>query len=75
MNSRHGVTEHRAYLQPMPDGSFLVLAVHEGEGADGFLGSLASSDNEFDQWFVGQVGELHGMDPSGPMPPAAERKL
>ena len=75
MNARHGLTEHRAYLQPTPDGSFLVVAIHEGHGADGFLGNLASSDNEFDQWFVGHVAELHGIDTSGPLPPAAERKL
>ena len=29
MNARQRVTEHRAYLQPTPDGSFLVVAVHE----------------------------------------------
>jgi hypothetical protein len=75
MNARHGVTEHRAYLQPTPDGSFLVLAIHEGPGADGFLPNVASSGHEFDQWFMESVTDLHGMDTSGPMPPMATRKL
>ena len=34
MNARHGLTEHRAYLQPMPDGSFAVLVILEGPGGD-----------------------------------------
>jgi hypothetical protein len=75
MNARHGITDHRAYLQPTPDGNYLVLVVHEGVGGDGFLGSVASSDHEFDQWFVGSVADLHGIDPSGQMPPMAERRL
>lgn len=75
MNARHGLTEHRAYLQPMPDGAFLVLAIQEGPGANSFLANLSSSDHAFDQWFGHSIGELHGMDPSGPMPPLAARKL
>ncbi len=75
LNARHGLTEHRAYLQPTPDGNFVVLAVHEGPGADNFLPSAASSDNEFDQWFMGTVAELHGMDPNSPLPPLGARRL
>ncbi len=75
MNARHGVTEHRAYLQPMPDGGFLVPAVHEGPGAESFLGNVATSGDEFDQRFMGSVANLHGMDASGPMPPTASRRL
>ncbi len=75
MNARHGLTEHRAYLQPLPDGGFLVLAIHEGPGSEGFLGSLASSDNEFDKWFLGQIAGLHAIDPGAPPPPMAARRL
>ena len=75
MNARHGVTDHRAYLQPLPDGSFLVLAIHEGPGADTFLPGVMGSDHPFDQWFASSVGEIHGMDASGPMPPLALRRL
>jgi hypothetical protein len=75
MNARHGLTEHRAYLQPMPDGSCMVLVIHEGPGGDTFLPNLMASDNDFDRWFAGSVAELHGMDGSGPMPPTAQRRL
>ena len=57
-----------------PDGSFLVLAIHEGPGADSFLANVASSSHDFDQWFLGAVADLHGMDTTGPMPPMAARK-
>ncbi|MDX6598056.1 MAG: hypothetical protein QOE87_1943 [Gaiellales bacterium] len=75
MNARHGLTEHRAYLQPMPDGNFLVLVIAEGSGSDGFLANIAQSDHEFDQWFIAAVADLHGMDTSGPPPPMASRSL
>ena len=75
MNARHGLTEHRAYLQPTPDGNFLVLAVHEGPGGDSFIANVASSDDEFDQWFMKALADIHAIDASGPMPPMATRKL
>jgi hypothetical protein len=75
MNTRHGITEHRAYLQSAPDGGYVVLVVHEGPGADDFMASVGSSDHEFDQWFVESVADLHGLDPSGSMPPMADRRL
>jgi hypothetical protein len=75
MNARHGLTEHRAYLQPTPDGNFLVLVIAEGSGSDSFLANIAQSDHEFDQWFIGAVADLHGMDTSGPPPPMASRSL
>ncbi len=75
MNARLGLTEHRAYLQPTPDGNYLVLVIHEGPGADGFVGSVMASDNEFDQWFGRSIASLHELDASGPLPPLAERRL
>lgn len=75
MNARHGLSEHRAYLQPTPDGNFLVLVIAEGPGSDSFLADMAQSDHEFDQWFMGSVADLHGIDPSAPMPPLATRRL
>lgn len=75
MNARHGLTEHRAYLQPLPDGNFLVPAIHEGPGSESFLANVAQSGHEFDKWFLGAVAGLHGIDPSGPLPPMASRRL
>lgn len=75
MNERHGLTEHRAYLQATPADDFLVLVVHEGPGGESFLESLAGSDHAFDQWFIGNVATLHEMDASSPPPPMASRKL
>ncbi len=75
MNQRHGLTEHRAYLQPLPDGNYLVLVVVEGAGADGFLGSIAQSDHDFDRWFLGSIVDLHEFDLSGPLPPMAGRMI
>jgi hypothetical protein len=75
MNARHGLTEHRAYLQPTPDGGFLVLAIHEGPGSDAFVPSLMQSDDEFDRWFVASLTDLHGIDTAAEPPPPAARRL
>lgn len=75
MNTRHGLTEHRAYLQPMPDGNYLAIVVQEGPGANDFLPGMMASDNEFDQWFIGKVADIHGISPGQPPPPIAERRL
>jgi hypothetical protein len=75
MNRRHGLTDHRAYLQPLPDGGYAVLVIHEGPGGDEFMANVMASDHEFDRWFVGAVADVHGIDPSAGMPPPAERRL
>jgi hypothetical protein len=75
MNARHGLTEHRAYLQPTPDGNYMTLVIAEGPGADSFLPSIMQSDHEFDQWFARSVVDLHDIDVSAPMPPMAARRL
>ena len=76
MNARLGLLEHRAYLQPTPDGGFLTLVVVEGPGAQGFLPALGESKNDFDKWFIGNVMDLHGMVPGdGALPPMAERRI
>src|SRR5262249_14148173 len=75
MNTRLGLTEHRAYLQPTPDGNFLVVVGQDGAGADSFTETVASSSHEFDQWFVGTIADVHGIDPSGPLPPVPTRYL
>ena len=70
-NARYGLTRHAAWLAATPMGT-VVVAQHEGPGADTFMSKLGSSTDSFDQWFAGKVKELHGLDvsapPPGPMP-------
>jgi len=70
-NRRYGLTRHRAWNAETPNGP-VVVALHEGPGADDFMGKLGSSDNEFDRRFAAHILEVHGMDvtkpPPGPMP-------
>jgi uncharacterized protein YbjT (DUF2867 family) len=75
MNARLGLTEHRAYLQPTPDGNYLAVVFQDGPGADTFAESLASSEHEFDRWFLATIADLHGIDPDGPLPPTPVRYL
>jgi hypothetical protein len=75
MNARLGLTEHEAYLQPAPDGNFLVIVIQDGPGGDSFTEKLLSSDHEFDRWFAETVADLHGIDPAGPLPPTPTRYL
>lgn len=74
-NARYGLTQHRAWLQPNPDGSHLVIAVHDGPGGDGFMPKLAASDEPFDAWFRGKIEEFHGIDVSQPPGPPPELSL
>ena len=46
----------------------MVVALHEGPGADEFMGKLASSQNDTDLWFREKVKEFHGIDVTQPAP-------
>lgn len=74
-NTRHRLTDHRAWLQKNPHGSSVVIIVVEGPGAETFMGEFATSDNAFDKWFTEKVVEVHGFDFSAPPPPLPERKI
>ena len=74
-NTRHQLTDHRAWLQKNPDGSSLVIVIAEGPGAETFMGEFATSDDEFDKWFKESVADIHGFDFNAPPPPPAERRL
>ncbi len=74
-NARHGLTSHRAWLQENPDGGHVVVAVHDGPGADHYMASLSGSSDPFDQWFVAGLAEVHGIDLNGPPPPQAKQML
>ena len=75
MNARLGLTQHEAYLQPTPDGNFLAVVVQAGPGSDEFAANVIASDHEFDRWFLEKISDIHGIDPSGPPPPAPTRYL
>lgn len=76
MNQRHGITRHRAYLAHTPDGGNLVVAVHDGPGADTFMQTLMQSDHTFDKWFKDHIGRVHGIDFDAPPPgPPPELRL
>ena len=74
-NARHGLTAHHAWLQANPDGGHVAIVVQDGPGSDHYVGAMAQSGDAFDQWFIGKVAEVHGIDLSGPMPPSAEQML
>lgn len=70
-NKRYGLTKHEAWWCETPMG-FLVVALHEGPGAEAMMPTLAQSTHEFDVWFRKNIEDIHGMDvskpPPGPMP-------
>jgi hypothetical protein len=74
-NARNGLTSHRAWLQKNPDGTHVVIALHEGPQADTYLENLAASQDPFDHWFLGSLADAHGMDPAGPLPAPAKQYL
>jgi len=73
-NARHGITRHSAWLQQNPDGSYVVIVLHEGPGGDLYLKNVSESADPFDQWFSETVVKVHDMDMSVP-PPHAEQAL
>jgi hypothetical protein len=70
MNDRLGLTEHRAYLQPTPDGNFLVVVVQEGPGSDRFTANVIASDHEFDRVVRGDDRRRAWGRPGWPAPGA-----
>lgn len=67
-NERYGLTRHNAWLAETPGGT-MVVAMHEGPGAEEFLAKVAGSDHSFDLSFKEKLKEFHGMDFDGPPPP------
>ncbi len=70
-NRRYGLTRHAAWLAETPAGP-VVIALHEGPGANEFMQKIGSSQLDFDVWFKEKVKEVHGLDvtqpPPGPSP-------
>jgi len=57
---RYGVHE-RTFLQETPMGDFVIVTL-EGDNPMASFGALAAADDEFTNWFVQQVQEIHGFD-------------
>jgi hypothetical protein len=74
-NARHQLTGHHAWLQTNPDGSHIVIAVHDGPGAAGYFGAMVSSGEPFDNWLRDRLIDVHGLDLNAPPPPAPEQAL
>ena len=74
-NARHGITQHRAWLQTGPDGSKMVIVVLDGPSADAMMPDLATSTDPFDVWFREHIAAAHGFDFNAPPPPPAELLL
>lgn len=66
-NKNHGITRHSAWLAETPSGP-VVVALHEGPGADSFMQDVAKSNSSFALSFKEKLMEFHGMDLSGPPP-------
>lgn len=74
LNRRHGLTRHDAWLAETPAGA-MVVVLHEGPGGDDFVPNVMASDHEVDAWFMEKVVEMHGIDPSQPLPPMPEKHI
>lgn len=66
-NDKYGITRHDAWLAETPDGP-VVVALHEGPGADSFMQNVGESDGSFETEFKEKLMEFHGMDLAGPPP-------
>ena len=67
-NKKYGLTRHDAWLAETPGGP-VVVALHEGPGADEFMSKVAESNDSFDLDFKEKLKEFHGMTFDGPPPP------
>ncbi|MDQ2178005.1 hypothetical protein [Marinifilum sp. D714] len=67
-NKKYGLTRHNAWLAETPGGK-VVVALHEGPGADDFLHKVAGSNDSFELYFKEKLTEFHGMKFDAPPPP------
>ena len=67
-NKKHGLTRHDAWLAETPGGT-MVVALHEGPGAEEFMHKVAESDDKFDLYFKEKLKEFHGIEFDSPPPP------
>lgn len=64
---RLGVRE-RTFLQHNPDGSDAVLVTLEGADPRRAFGDWGMTNDDFTDWFVDQVKQIHGLDLRSALP-------
>ena len=64
---RVGITKQEIWLQQTPNGDMAIVNLETNDVGRLFQ-ELASSDKPFDRWYVQQLKEIHGIDPSQPLP-------
>ena len=61
----------RTFFQSTPHGDMVIVTLEGPDPVTAFQ-NFASGNDDFTNWFVGQVNEIHGFDlrnpPPGPMP-------
>ena len=66
---RVGLSKEEVWLQSTPQGDMAVVYWEADDIGKVFEGFMTSTD-PFDKWFREKIlMEVHGMNPSGPMPP------
>jgi len=65
---RVGITRQMVWLEQTPQGDMAVVYL-EADDPGRMYQELASSDRPFDRWYLQQLKEIHGIDPSEPPPP------
>ena len=65
--SRQNLGAHeRSFLQSTPLGDFIIVTL-EGDNPQEAMSKFGEGQDEFTNWFVDQVKELHGVDLRKPM--------
>ena len=65
---RAGITRESVWLQSTPNGDIAVVVI-EANDVGAALGTLATSQEPFDQWFREHVRNVHGIDLTEGFPP------
>jgi hypothetical protein len=65
-HARVNLTREQWFVQKTPQGEMLILVL-DGD-PPGALAKLAASEAPFDNWFLDQVKQVHGVDLREPLP-------
>ena len=65
---RAGITRESVWIQSTPDGDVAVVVI-EADDIPTAMGTMATSDEPFDQWFRDHIMDVHGMGHHRGVPP------